>query len=69
MDFKVGEEIELIADNGHSCGKFIIDEISSNSERVWFKNKYYNSAPCLTDLIRRCRKIIKPGDQLLFNFM
>ena len=69
MNFRVGEEVELFSDGGYNCGKYIIDEIKD--DRVWFKGRHrsylsYESRPM--DFLRRCKKIIKSGEQLMFDW-
>lgn len=70
MKFEVGEEIELFADNGCNYGRYIIDEIAKDSDRVWFKKRDAESIwyPRPMDRIHRCRKIPKPGQQLEWDW-
>ena len=65
MKFEVGETIELIADGGLNCGKFTIDHIIGDI--VWFEPRYGSGRQPM-DLLRRCRKIIKPGQQLEWDW-
>ncbi len=69
MNFRVGEEVELFSDDGYNCGKYIIDEIKD--DKVWFKRRpmsssSYGGRPM--DFLRGCRKIIKSGEQLMFDW-
>lgn len=67
MKFKVGEVVEVIADNGDNCGRYTINEIADDGDRVWFESNIFGYTRPM-DRIRRCRKIIRPGAQLEFDW-
>lgn len=67
MEFRVGEEVELIDSTGFVVGKYTIDEINWDIGRVWFTHSMCGSGRG-RDRIHNLRKIVHPGEQLEFDW-
>ena len=64
MNFEVGETVELFANN-INYGRYVIDEI--DGDVVYFTNSKFVPGRA-KDFIYNIRKIIKPGEQLEWDW-